>query len=85
MKCGGITEALRIVSTARSQGLATMIGCMAETSISISAGAALGALFDEIDLDSHLNLDPDPARGAVLRDGVVTPTDDPGHGGHLDA
>ncbi len=84
MKCGGITEALRIVAAARAHGLSTMIGCMAETSISISAGAALGSLFDEIDLDSHLNLDPDPARGALLIDGVITPTDDPGHGGHLD-
>lgn len=83
MKCGGITEALRIVATARAHGLRTMIGCMAESSISISAGAALGALFDEIDLDSHLNFMPDPARGAVLIDGVVTPTGDPGHGGRL--
>ncbi|MFH1176031.1 MAG: dipeptide epimerase [Acidobacteriota bacterium] len=85
MKCGGITEALRIVATARAHSLKTMIGCMAESSVSISAGAALGALFDEIDLDSHLNLDPDPAQGALLLDGVVTPTEDHGHGGHLDA
>jgi L-Ala-D/L-Glu epimerase len=85
MKCGGITEALRIVATARAHGLRTMIGCMAETSVAISAGAALGALFDEIDLDSHLNFAPDPARGATLIDGVVTPTDAPGHGASLDA
>lgn len=85
MKCGGITEALRIVATARAHGLATMIGCMAETSVAISAGAALGALFDEIDLDSHLNFTPDPAHGATLVDGVVTPPDVPGHGAALDA
>jgi muconate cycloisomerase len=83
MKCGGITEALAIVATARAHGIKTMIGCMGESSISISAGAAIGSLFDYIDLDSHLNLAPDPAVGAVLVDGTVTPTEAHGHGGSL--
>jgi muconate cycloisomerase len=83
MKCGGITGALDIVAVARAFGLQTMIGCMGESSISISAGAALGALFDHIDLDSHLNLNPDPATGAELIDGVLVPTEQPGHGGRL--
>jgi muconate cycloisomerase len=85
MKCGGITEALRIVGTARAHGLQTMIGCMSEASIAIAAGAAIGALFDYIDLDSHLNLNPDPASGAPIIDGVVIPTDAPGHGAQLNA
>lgn len=85
MKCGGITEALRIVATSRAFGLKTMIGCMSESSIAIAAGAAIGALFDHIDLDSHLNLNPDPAEGAPIIDGVVTPTNAPGHGGRLRA
>jgi muconate cycloisomerase len=80
MKCGGITEALRIVAAARAHGLGTMIGCMGEAHVAISAGAALGALFDHIDLDSQLNLANDPTVGARLVDGVVVPTDDPGHG-----
>lgn len=83
MKCGGITEALRIVATARACGLGTMIGCMGESSVAISAGAALGALFDHIDLDSQLNLAPDPAVGAPMVDGVVLPQDVPGHGARL--
>ncbi len=83
MKCGGITEAVRIVGTARAHGLKTMIGCMSESSIAIAAGAAIGALFDHIDLDSHLNLNPDPADGAPIEDGVVLPTERPGHGGSL--
>ncbi len=83
MKCGGITEALRIVATARAFGLQTMIGCMGESSISISAGAAIGALFDHIDLDSHLNLAPDPAAGVPLIDGSLVPTDNYGHGAAL--
>jgi len=83
MKAGGITEALRIVATARAHGLKTMIGCMGESSLSIAAGASIGALFDHIDLDSHLNLDPDPATGAPFSDGVTLPADRPGHGGTL--
>ncbi len=85
MKCGGITEALRIVATARAHGLKTMIGCMGESSVAIAAGASLSALFDYIDLDSHLNLDPDPATGAPFVDGVTLPADRPGHGGSLNA
>lgn len=85
MKCGGITEALRIVATARAHGLQTMIGCMSESSVAISAGAAMSALFDYIDLDSHTNLNPDPATGAPMIDGVVTPTEMPGHGASLNA
>ena len=80
MKCGGITEAIRIVAVCRAFNLHTMIGCMGESSMSISAGAAIGALFDHIDLDSHLNLAPDPCTGAELRDGVLMPPDKPGHG-----
>ncbi len=83
MKAGGITEALRIVATARAFGLKTMIGCMGESAISIAAGASLSALFDYIDLDSHLNLDPDPAEGAPFVDGITLPADRPGHGGVL--
>lgn len=83
MKCGGLTEAVRIVAAARAHGLKTMIGCMSESSVAIAAGAAIGAFFDHIDLDSHLNLDPDPAGGLRFVDGVVTPRDVPGHGAYL--
>ena len=72
MKCGGITEALRIVAAARASGLGTMIGCMGESSVAIAAGASMAALFDHIDLDSHLNLLPDPAAGLSMESGVVT-------------
>jgi muconate cycloisomerase len=83
MKCGGITEALRMVGVARALGLKTMIGCMGESSISIAAGCAIGGLFDFIDLDSHLNLDPDPSAGLNLKNGVVEALDAFGHGGYL--
>jgi len=83
MKCGGICEALRMVATRRALGLKTMIGCMGESSIAISAGAALGCLFDYIDLDSHLNLEPDIAVGVKMQDGRLLLSEDAGHGASL--
>lgn len=80
MKCGGITEALRIVAAARRHKLKTMIGCKGESSMSIAAAAAISGLIDHIDLDSHLNLAPDPCSGAAMIDGVIVPNDLPGHG-----
>lgn len=80
MKTGGLTEALRLVHTARAHGLGVMIGCMGETSLAITAGAHLSPLVDHVDLDSHLNLLEDPFSGAVYADGRVVPTDAPGLG-----
>ena len=83
MKCGGLTEAIKMVTIARNVNLKTMIGCMGESSVSISAGCSIGALFDYIDLDSHFNLDPDPALGATYIDGIVTPVNKHGHGAYF--
>jgi len=83
MKCGGITEALRILNTARSFGLKTMIGCMSESSVSISAGASLTGIIDYVDLDSHYNLSPDPSSGAVMINGVTMTNNGYGHGANL--
>ena len=80
MKCGGITGALDILSTAKAHNLKTMIGCMGESSVSIAAGAALSGLLDHIDLDAHLNLNPDPCEGAPMINGVIVPRNLPGHG-----
>ena len=83
MKCGGITEALRIIATAKAFGLKTMIGCMSESSISIAAAAAISGIIDHIDLDSHYNLKPDPATGAPMVNGITLPSNEPGHGAKL--
>ena len=80
MKCGGLREALRIIHTARAHGLKVMIGCMSETSLAITAAAQLGPLVDALDLDSHLNLNPDPFTGAAYAEGIITPTNAPGLG-----
>ena len=83
MKCGGITEAIRILNVAKSHGLKTMIGCMSESSVSISAGAAITGIIDYVDLDSHYNLDPDPSEGALMVNGITMNTSLPGHGAKL--
>lgn len=80
MKCGGLREALRIVAVARAHGLQTMLGCMGETSLAITAGAQIGAAFDHLDLDSHLNLKDDPFVGAGWDAGRVVPTEAAGLG-----
>ena len=73
MKCGGITEALRIIDTAKSLKLKTMIGCMSESSVAIAAAASISGVINHIDLDSHYNLNPDPSEGVEMIDGITTP------------
>ena len=83
MKCGGITEALKILNVAKAHGLKTMIGCMSESSISISAAASISGIIDYVDLDSHYNLDPDPSDGSLMVDGITMTNSMPGHGAKL--
>ena len=80
MKSGGISEAIRIVHTARAFGLQTMLGCMSESSLSIAAGVQIGPLFDHLDLDSHLNTADDPIIGLGFENGRVTQSGRPGLG-----
>ena len=83
MKCGGITEALKILNVAKSHGLKTMIGCMSESSVSISAAASITGIIDYVDLDSHYNLNPDPSEGNSMIDGITMINSLPGHGAQL--
>ena len=80
MKSGGLREALRIIHTARAHDLKIMIGCMSESSLGITAAAQLSSLVDALDLDSHLNLNPDVFVGAIYANGIVRPTHAPGFG-----
>ena len=83
MKCGGLSEALRMVHTARALGLQVMYGCYSDSSLAITAASQIAPLADHLDLDSHLNLLDDPFVGAELRDGKVIPTRAPGLGVRL--
>jgi L-alanine-DL-glutamate epimerase-like enolase superfamily enzyme len=80
MKCGGIQEAVRLAGMARALGLKLMIGCMIETSLAISAGAAVASLFDYADLDGNLLISNDPFRGVRTVGDRLELSDKPGLG-----
>ncbi|MDZ8051382.1 MAG: dipeptide epimerase [Aulosira sp. ZfuVER01] len=80
MKSGGLTEAIRMVHTARAYGLQVMFGCYSDSSLANTAAAHLAPLADYLDLDSHLNLIDDPFTGASIQEGRVLPNDLPGLG-----
>lgn len=71
MKCGGLTPARRMITRARGLGLRTMVGCMTESSVGISAIAQLLPLLDYADLDGSLLIANDPATGVTFDNGRV--------------
>ena len=70
-KCGGITPAARMLRRARVLGMQTMIGCMVESSVGISAAAQLLPLLDFADLDGAELLAGDAADGVRITNGSV--------------
>ncbi|HWC60671.1 MAG TPA: dipeptide epimerase, partial [Verrucomicrobiae bacterium] len=72
---GGLTGGLEALQAARKAGLKTMLGCMVETSVLISAGAHLAELCDYLDLDGNLLISEDPFAGVTARNGVLSFTD----------
>lgn len=80
VKCGGLTPARRMLVHARRLGLKTMIGCMCETSVGISAAAQLLPLVDYADLDGAVLLAEDVAQGVTIRQGRAEFPDTPGCG-----
>lgn len=83
MKAGGITEAWRMIHTARACGLKIMFGCYSDSALLNTALAQLSPLADYLDLDSHLNLLDDPFIGASFQNGRVLPQEQPGVGVRL--
>lgn len=80
MKCGGLSEARRMIDVARAHGLRVMLGCMVESSLAITAASHLAPLVDWTDLDGHLLIRNDPFVGCLLLDGSVVPPPAPGLG-----
>ncbi len=80
MKSGGILEAYRMLQIARSLGLKTMLGCMIESSIGVSAAAHLSPLVDYADLDGNLLIANDPYSGVKVEKGKLILPDRPGLG-----
>lgn len=71
-KTGGISIAYEALKAARKAGLKTMIGCMIETSIHISAAAHLAELCDYLDLDGNLLITNDPYLGVTAQNGLLS-------------
>ena len=80
MKCTGMREAWKMVSTARALGMKVMVGCMTETSCAVSAAAQLSPAVDFADLDGNLLISTDRVSGVRVVDGKLTLPADPGIG-----
>lgn len=83
MKCGGLVDAVRMAREAKSRGLGTMIGCMLESSLAITASAHISPLMDYADLDSGFLLKNDPYVGMKIDRGRMILPDSPGLGVRL--
>lgn len=70
-KCGGLTPARRMLVKARRMGMKTMVGCMTESSVGISAIAHLLPLLDYVDMDGALLLANDIADGVTISNGEI--------------
>lgn len=86
MKCGGLYNALKIVSAAEVYGVECMIGCMLEAKISVNAAVHLACakqIITKIDLDGPVLCSEDPILGgAVFNEREITVSNDPGLGIH---
>lgn len=71
VKCGGLTPARKMLIHAKELGMKTMVGCMTESSVGISAIAHLLPLLDYVDMDGALLLSEDIATGVTIKNGVV--------------
>lgn len=72
VKTGGISEAFRSLKAAREMGLKTMLGCMIESSLFITAAAHLSGLADYLDLDGALLTSNDPVNGVRILNGELS-------------
>ncbi len=79
-KCGGLTPALRMLARGRAAGCGTMVGCMLESSLLISAGLVAAQTTDYADLDGAWLLRDDPCPGMSFDRGLLQAAPGPGFG-----
>ena len=72
MKSGGLQRARVQLEQAKNLGLKTMIGCMIESSLSLSRYIELGANANYCDLDGYLFLQEDPFKMVTMEKGVIS-------------
>jgi len=80
MKCGGLREAVRMIHFAHAHGMKVMLGCMLETSISITAAAHISPMVEYADLDGNYLIADDPFEGVTIGEGRLILPDRPGLG-----
>lgn len=83
MKAGGVTPALRMLREAKSLGMKTMVGCMTESSVGITAIAHIAPMLDYVDMDGAMLLSRDIAKGVTITPEKVVFPDGPGIGATL--
>jgi L-alanine-DL-glutamate epimerase-like enolase superfamily enzyme len=86
--CGGLDCARQIDTLARAGHLDTMVGCLNEPALSISAGFAFALSSSNVrygDLDGHFDLENDPSvPGFQFENGWLIATETPGLGCMVD-
>lgn len=80
VKSTGLNEGLKMIRLAKTKNLKIMIGCMSETSCSISAAFHLASEADYIDLDGNLGISDDPFTGIKMIGGELVNNNLPGIG-----
>ena len=71
VKCGGLTPARRMIAQAKKLRMKTMVGCMTESTVGISAIAHLLPELDYVDMDGGLLLAEDIATGITIENGII--------------
>ena len=72
VKTGGVSAGYAALQAARKAGLKTMLGCMIESSILISAAAHLAELCDYLDVDGNILITNDPYLGVTAEKGILS-------------
>jgi len=80
VKCGGLTPARRMLKHAKELQMKTMVGCMTESSIGISAIAHLLPELNYVDMDGAMLLSKDIASGTTTDFGKILYSEENGTG-----
>jgi len=80
VKCGGLTPARRMLKKAKELQMKTMVGCMTESSVGISAIAHLLPELNYVDMDGAMLLSKDIASGVTMDFGKILYANENGSG-----
>ncbi|WP_025732178.1 enolase C-terminal domain-like protein [Carnimonas nigrificans] len=74
-KCGGISEAIKLINAARHHGLDIMVGCMLGSSLAMRCALPIAARASLVDLDGPTWLAHDAAPALVFHAGQISGMD----------